>query len=288
MRDDFAIFILSHGRAHTTVTVNTLKNTNYNGKWYIILDNEDNQIEEYKARFGAEHCYVFDRIAQSQNINFDIGDNFTNRNTIVFARNMCFEIAKDLGLNWFLEFEDDYVEFKHRNLKPDGSMAGYVLQDWDAIVNELICFMEGCPNVTTIAMSQVGDWLGGKDSSVYRQQLTRKAMNSFLCKVDRPFTFVGRMNDDVNTYVTEGSRGKLFFTYKDLCLTQKDTQQNAGGLSDMYKQFGTYTKSFYSVMMAPSSVKIYEMGQTHRRIHHLIDWNVAVPKIISDKFKIKD
>jgi len=288
MREDFAIFILSHGRANTVATVKTLTKHNYDGKWYIILDNEDTQIEDYKRQFGDEHCIVFDRLSQAAAKDFDIGDNFEHRNTIVFARNKCFEIARQLGLKWFWEFEDDYVEFKHRNLKPDGSMAGYILEDWWAVINELIKFMEECPNVTTIAMSQVGDWLGGKDSSVYRQQLTRKAMNTFLCDVDRPFTFVGRMNDDVNTYVTEGSRGKLFFTYKDLCLTQKDTQQNAGGLSEMYKQFGTYTKSFYSVMMAPSCVKIYEMGQTHRRIHHLIDWEKAVPKIISDKFKIKD
>ena len=38
-------------------------------------------------------------------------------------------------------------------------------------------------------------------------------------------------------------------------------------------------------MACPSSVKVYEMGDTHKRIHHVINWEHAVPKIISNKFK---
>ena len=41
MRNDFAIFILSHGRANKVKTLKTLKDCGYNGKWYIIIDNED-------------------------------------------------------------------------------------------------------------------------------------------------------------------------------------------------------------------------------------------------------
>ena len=38
----------------------------------------------------------------------------------------------------------------------------------------------------------------------------------FFCKTDRPFKFVGRMNDDVNTYVSLGDKGNLFFTVVDI------------------------------------------------------------------------
>ena len=70
-----------------------------------------------------------------------------------------------------------------------------------------------------------------------------------------------------------------------MCLDQPQTQANAGGITEAYLQYGTYVKSFYSVMLCPSCVKISEMGQSHKRIHHLIDWEVAVPKIVSSKFK---
>ena len=41
MRDDFAAFILSHGRANNIKTVKALKEGNYTGKWYFLLDDED-------------------------------------------------------------------------------------------------------------------------------------------------------------------------------------------------------------------------------------------------------
>jgi len=53
----------------------------------------------------------------------------------------------------------------------------------------------------------------------------------------------------------------------------------------MYLDKGTYVKSFYSVMMNPSAVKVYKMATAHPRIHHFISWNNLAPKIISDKFR---
>ena len=47
----------------------------------------------------------------------------------------------------------------------------------------------------------------------------RKAMNSFICSVDRPFQFVGRINEDVNTYVLLGSRG-VFLSILQIGLDQ--------------------------------------------------------------------
>ena len=52
VRDDFAIMILSHGRANNVRTINTLKEVNYTGKWYIIIDNEDDQQQDYINNFG--------------------------------------------------------------------------------------------------------------------------------------------------------------------------------------------------------------------------------------------
>ena len=49
MRDDFAVFILTHGRADNMATAKMLKKTNYTGKIYFIIDNEDEQAERYKS-----------------------------------------------------------------------------------------------------------------------------------------------------------------------------------------------------------------------------------------------
>ena len=130
-------------------------------------------------------------------------------------------------------------------------------------------------------MAQGGDFIGGKDSKNFRKGILRKAMNSFVCDTERPFKFVGRINEDVNTYVTLGSRGDLLFTICNVSLVQTRTQSSKGGMSDVYED-GTFLKSMYTVMMAPSCVCIKEMGGKNKRIHHHIDWEHAVPKIIRE------
>ena len=110
-------------------------------------------------------------------------------------------------------------------------------------------------------------------------------MNSFFCDTEKPFQFLVRINEDVNTYTRLVSIGKIFLTAVDAMLTQKQTQQNKGGMSDVYNASGTYLKSFYSVMIMPSAVKIAEMGDKHRRIHHNVSWENCVPKILNQKWK---
>lgn len=284
MRNDFAVFILSHGRADSLITLKTLFKCGYTGKYYIIVDNEDDSIDKYIEKFGEEHIIVFDKLAKAKEC--DTFDNIDKRNTVLFARNSCHEIAKKLGLTYFLELDDDYTEFRSR-LWDGSKLSSIYCKDFDSVVNAYLDFLE-VSGAVTVALAQTGDFIGGANSKIYKEKILRKAMNAFFCKTDRPFQFIGRMNDDVNTYTFWGSQGKLFFTTCDMTLNQLDTQQHSGGLTDMYLELGTYNKSFYTVLCNPSSVYISEMGCGHRRVHHLIDWEHTVPKIISDRFKIKE
>ena len=92
----------------------------------------------------------------------------------------------------------------------------------------------------------------------------------------------------MNTYVNLGSKGKLLFTVADMSLDQTQTQANSGGMTELYSATGTYTKTFFTIISNPSSVKVCTVGIRHPRIHHRINWETAVPKIISDKYKIKE
>ena len=112
-------------------------------------------------------------------------------------------------------------------------------------------------------------------------------MNSFFCSTDRPFQFLGSINEDVNTYTTLGSRGDIFFTFTNIQLDQKDTQTNAGGMTDEYAITGTFVKSFHSVIMQPSSVKASIMNANYNRIHHSINWKNTTPMILDEKYKEK-
>lgn len=283
MRDDFVIFILTHGRPYNVITTKTLQRCGNTNRVYYVIDNEDKYANRYYWNFGKENVIMFDKHQKS--LEFDTMDQLNNRDrrAIVYARNACFDIAKELGVKYFLELDDDYTTFRSRVFENDMLSTIYV-RDFDAVVDATIDFLEES-NALTVAFSQTGDFIGGIGSKVYKEKLTRKAMNSFFCRTDRPFDFIGRINEDVNTYVSLGSRGELLFTVCDISLNQLTTQKNVGGMRELYLDTGTYVKSFFTVMSNPSSVKISEMGDGNYRIHHLINWEHAVPKIISDKFR---
>lgn len=116
-------------------------------------------------------------------------------------------------------------------------------------------------------------------------KVLRKAMNSFFIDTHKPFKFVGRINEDVNMYCDLGSRGKRVFQVTDVMINQESTQSADNGMTSLYLDYGTYLKSFYSVMIQPSFVKLAKMGVANYRIHHNVDWNCAVPKILSQKYK---
>lgn len=282
---DFVAFILTHGRPDRVHTFKSLRKAGYSGRIVIVLDNEDKTRAEYEKEFLGTEIEVFDKKAISDT--FDEGDNFQDRRAIIYARNACFEIAKKLGVRYFIQLDDDYMVFDYRT-DSLGEYEEKPVKSIDRIFDSMLKFLR-VSKCATIAMAQSGDFIGGPKSPsngfVRKIKLHRKAMNSFVCDAQNPFQFFGRINEDVNLYACGGRRGQLIFTIPTVSLKQKQTQSNSGGMSDLYLDSGTYVKSFYSVMYAPSCVKIKDMGPVHRRLHHSVKWKNAVPCIVGEELR---
>lgn len=280
IRKDFAVFILSHGRPDNIKTLRTLQKGNYSGPWYIVIDNEDKRAGEYRELYG-DHVIMFDKLAVSKT--FDTADNFDDRRTVVYARNACFDIAERLGYEYFLELDDDYIGFFIRYMD-GGIFKGMEIKNLDRAFNMMVDFLDES-GALTVAFAQGGDLIGGLDSANFKKGILRKAMNTFFCKTSNRFNFLGRINEDVNTYVRLGSVGGLFFTFCPVAMVQTLTQSNSGGMTDVYLASGTYLKSFYTVMFCPSCVTVQPMGDKNYRLHHNINWRYAVPKIIREEWR---
>ena len=278
--DNFVAFILTHGRPDNVITYKSLRKHGYTGKVIVVIDDEDKTADQYYEKFDDVEMFSKEAIAKT----FDEGDNFNDRRSIVYARNACFEIAKKRGYKYFIQLDDDYTGYDYRvytetNQKPTR------VKNLDNVFGALLDFYKKT-NFATIAMAQGGDFIGGKNNKMAtRPTIYRKAMNSFICSTDRPFLFQGRINEDVNTYTSEASKGLLMGTISLVSLTQKTTQSNKGGMTDIYLDNGTYVKSFYTVIFSPSSCKVKPMGDTRMRLHHAIDWDRAVPKIVRESLK---
>jgi len=278
--NDFVVFILSHARANNVYTVDTLRKCGYSGKIVIVIDNEDSQTQEYYDKFEFVEMFDKAKIAAT----FDEADNFDDRRSIVYARNACFEIAENLGYKYFIELDDDYTYFEYRMYNNTRQIPVRV-HNMDAVLLALLNFYKST-SFSTLSMAQGGDFIGGKNNKMaQRPTIFRKCMNSFICSTDRKFQFVGRINEDVNTYVKQQSIGQLMGTIPFVALGQKTTQKNKGGMTSMYLDNGTYVKSFYTILFSPSCCTIKPMGDKHLRLHHSIQWDYAVPKIISESNK---
>jgi hypothetical protein len=278
----FAVLILSHGRADNVYTLETLRRCGYTGNIYFVLDDEDPTADQYRNQFGADNVIVFSKreIAKT----FDVGDSIQDLPpAVVYARNASFQIARDLGLEYFMQLDDDYTSFMFR--WADGDVLKHcMIKNMDEVLEAMIQFVDDT-GADTFAMAQGGDFIGGVEGSAVHRPLMRKAMNSFIFKTDNPVTFIGRINEDVNTYVVGGMRGKLYLTTTAVMLTQQQTQKNKGGLTEIYLATGTYMKSMYTVMMCPSCVTVRQMGPSNPRLHHSVRWDNAVPKILSDRYR---
>jgi hypothetical protein len=279
---NFATFILTYGRAEKVYTYETLKKGQYTGDMYFVCSEDDKQLPRYKELYGDK---VISFKKSDYKGKFDIGDNFTDERVVVYARNAVFDIAEKLGYTYFLVLDDDYTEFRYtRNEKQEYITKSRKIKDFDTIFDILLEYYKKT-NAKTLCIAQGGDFIGGENSRVFKNKLTRKAMNFFICSTERRFNFIGRINEDVNTYVRQGTQGDIFQTICDLRLEQLDTQSNSGGLTEFYLDGGTYVKSFYTVLFSPSCTKINLMGNKNKRLHHMIKWNNAVPKIIDEKHK---
>lgn len=281
-KKEFCIFILTYGRPNNVRTIETLKKSGYKGEVFLVCSTDDKLIDEYKKLY--KNVLEFNK--DDYKTKYDLADNFDKGKdgVIFFARNACFDLAKKIGYKYFIQLDDDYNGFfyKFNHMKK-------VCAKKISNIQNIFCFMfdyyKAIPAVT-ISMSQLGEFLCGNNSNILSAiKIKRKAMNSFLCSTDRPFQFVGRINEDVNTYCESGKRGRLVLQLNTVALSQMQTQKNKGGMTEIYIDTGTYIKSFYSVIFCPSCVSIESMNRQERRLHHRINWKCAVPKIVSESLR---
>lgn len=280
-RTDFCIFIISHGRPNDIYTLKTLAKAGCNIPVYIVIDNHDKTADEYLKKYRKQ-VFIFDKDKYAAMV--DQYDNFNNLRTTTHARNACFDLAIELGYKYFLVLDDDYTAFKMRiNHKLEHPIGRYlIIKNIDNVFYKTLEYFINS-NFTSICYSQGGDWLGGETN--FNKKPKRKAMNSFFCSTDRRFWFISRLNEDVNTYMALGHQGYVFMTIPFIQLDQKTTQKTQGGMSEAYLAGGTYVKTFYTLLNRPDCTKINLMGRTDLRMHHLINWENAVPCIIDEQFK---
>lgn len=273
------VFILTHGRPDNVITLRTLKACGYTGDWFIVIDDMDATADRYIENFGRDRMIVFDKRAVAQT--FDTADLSTDYRSVVFARNVAFDLARERGYTHFVEMDDDYNIFRFRYEDETGLRDGGDVRNLDAAFEAMYDFLDES-DVSAVAFGQRGDLIGGAEGHKWKNRPPRKMMNAIFCRASDEWRFLGRVNEDVNTYTTLSTRGHVFLSIMEIVLNQTNTQKTPGWMTDLYRASGTYQKTFYTVMMCPSAARVDAMASNHTRIHHRVSWNNCTPKILSE------
>lgn len=282
-KSEFLVMILCHGQPDRVLTYDTMMKAEYPGDICIVCDDQDKAVEGYKKRFD-DLVYVFDKAKAAENV--DLADNFGGLTCTNIARNACYDIAEELGYEYFVVFDDDYNHFQYRfdhnkNYITRNVAMKNLYENWLSFVN----FMKTDERIYSVCFAQGGDFIGG-ETGYFGQYINskRKGMNSFFSSTKRRITYKCRFNDDITTSMLENKKGNIVITIGNISLLQPATQ-GKGGLTEVYVEAGTYVKSFYTVLAFPSSTKIGMMGNKYKRLHHRVDWKKTAPMIVSEKYK---
>ena len=280
--DDFkslnTIYLISKGRPQCR-TAATLTKMEYPGEWFIVCGNNDNTLPEYKEKWGDERVIVFDWYKQIKET--DTLDNFgfdTMPSGAVPVRNATIEISRRRGEKRHWQLDDDYNGFflTNSNLIKKKRLNGEELQWWLCRIAKF---------AADANLPNCGFSLGTMESTPEQaKKLGTRVFNAHNQSSEGVATrWRSRLNDDlINAIETHRLGQKVEFSFKFLALTMTPSQQEAGGLSDIYKDEGTVRKSAYPILIAPNAAKlVINFG----RYHHAVNWKRIRAKLISGKWQ---
>ena len=272
----FAVFILSHGRAETMTTLDAIRKAGYLGDYYIIVDDLDKQKDLYVRKYG-DHVKVFNKLEWQKKT--DTVTNTGENRTPVFARNACYEIAEELGLQYFTEFDDDLQSFSVR-YEDKGSLKGSLIKDLDAVFEALIDFQE-VSGAVSIGFANNGSFIGGVNGR-FREGLVRNINRAFILRTDKRIEFKGILNEDSIVLERCNQTWRLAFEVCSVAQSCPERDTKAGGLKDLYQDNDEYVRAFYSIIAAPSCLKII---RKNGKITLSKSSENAFPKILSERWR---
>lgn len=154
--ENFAVFILTHGRAENVITLKALEKAGYSGKTYLVIDDEDEQEDLYREKYGEQVIQFCKKEAAAKT---DVMTPSRKRNAVVFARNECWKIAEQLGLTHFCVLDDDYKNFGVRYICGE-KLKENKITEIDSVFSAFCDFLDASGAIT-VCMAQGGDFIGG-------------------------------------------------------------------------------------------------------------------------------
>lgn len=271
------IYIISKGRPQCK-TAQTLTKMAYPGEWFIVCGNNDEKLDEYIAKWG-DKVKVFDWYEEIKHT--DVMDNFGFQKMASGAspvRNAVFDISRSRGEKRHWQLDDDFTCFRMANIRKNKNVkiSGNTFYYW---LSRIAMYAESAK------LANIGIVLAEEafTSSALRYKNRVYAAHNMSNDVEITPKWKGRFNDDTIHAISVFRSGYLKeMALRFLCIDTPLSQQEKGGLTDMYQLLGTVRKTAYLILMAPNAAKL---TIRHGRYHHIVDWSKLVVKVLNEKYR---
>ena len=276
MRNDFAVMICSHGRAETLTSYDMLRNQGYTGKIFVVIDDEDEQEEQYKKRFDCVEVFC----KEAEYIKAD-GVIPGKQKGILYARNACYDIAKRHDVKYFAEIDDDFSGLYFR-YESEGKCKAKKINPLDGLF-EVVCDLFESESLYAASILSQGNYIGGIKSAGLNKAI-RICTSMFFLSTERRIDFISSMNEDVCTCMHYGKMGKVFIGLNGtMCETEPIGNNRFGnGMAEFYQKTSPYFRQFIPVIVRPDCMYVMERKET---IKGGFRWANAVPMIINERYK---
>ena len=213
--------------------------------------------------------------------------------TPFYARLFVDDYARENNVGDYLVLDDDILNLKIRYPnEEEHSLRTFHIEDFNCLLESLFEFLNE-NNLYCLSFAHPGMFIGGIES--FNKIINKRVgSNIFLFNSNRQLTWKTIFYDDFNTCLFNGLTGKLIFTIPFIQITAeeqgsqlnaKDKNMKTCGMGEAYSNTTQFNRSFYSVMLYPSSCSVKSVGEKEDNWWPNLQLDKQFSKIISSRFK---
>ena len=274
------IFIPSYHRPTKVKTAKYFVKRGYDSKKiHVFIDDETDDIDVYKKEMAKLNCHlhIFNMKQARDRYDF-VHRQSKSRRSAGQCRNMFYDIAKKLNIDFYLVIDDDTRQYE---IKPFAIYTrGAVLEDFVKVFEGVKEFMQR-QKIGLFGLSQTGDMFSVPDYKIFRN----KVMNTTF--VNTKYIYRGeRSIQDNDTSQFVGVMNEGLFTGSvatGLALNPTSSATQKGGLTELYNENKLLNKSLVIPIQFPSLCYAERQKKNGGRLHHRILHRYLMPKIIKGK-----
>lgn len=182
MKHNFAYFIASYGKADSIPTLNVLKRHNHKYPVYIVVGDDDPQLEQYKLLY-PDNLLVFSKEEYIPLVD-DLGIYAKTHKVCTYSRLAIDKFARLIGVKYVGYLFDDIESVQLRYKLPNNKIASTKAFDIDRMTDLYIELLNSSDSIYVVGPPVSSFYIGVNINSL--DKYSRNSANFIIYDIDKP------------------------------------------------------------------------------------------------------